>query len=476
MLFSRSFLYVQIFVALLLLASCRSPTVTAPAPRAPRVRALMQEFRGAYPDEPPRARAVREYELVAAETEVALVDGRRTRVWAYNGQVPGPVLRVRRGETIRVHFTNRLPQASTIHWHGVRLPNAMDGVPTAQRPAIAPDESFTYEYTPKDAGTFWYHPHHRSSEQVERGLYGMLVVEDEGPPVADREVTWILDDWRLLPDGQIDPAFNTRHDLAHDGRWGQVVTVNARTNETLTLRAGERVRVRMLNAANGRVFAPDFGSLDATLLAVDGLRVRTPQTANGFELAPGNRLDVLVTARAARSERVAVVDRFWPPRAQRLVDVVVDGVAAPRELPMPAPGRVPSWAGALDTPVDRQFDLDARRGGEFGIEWTINRHAAHHHEHGHVPLTQGAWNHLRFTNRSYRLHPIHLHGMFFKVVGRNGQPVDEPFFRDTALIHPQETVDLGVIPLDPGVWMMHCHILEHAEAGMMTMLDVRPKH
>jgi FtsP/CotA-like multicopper oxidase with cupredoxin domain len=105
------------------------------------------------------------------------------KVWAYNGQVPGPVLRVRLGETLRVHFTNNLPEETTIHWHGVRLPNAMDGVPGVTQPPVPPAGEFVYEFTPKDAGTFWFHPHVRASEQVERGLYGVLVVEDASPGV-----------------------------------------------------------------------------------------------------------------------------------------------------------------------------------------------------------------------------------------------------------------------------------------------------
>jgi len=128
------------------------------------------------------------FELLAAPAELALVDGGKLRVWAYNGQVPGPTFRVRLGETVRVNFTNRLPQATTVHWHGVRVPNGMDGVPHVTQGPVEPGESFIYEFTPKDAGTFWFHPHVRSSEQVERGLYGVLVVEDEKPAPYDRDV------------------------------------------------------------------------------------------------------------------------------------------------------------------------------------------------------------------------------------------------------------------------------------------------
>jgi FtsP/CotA-like multicopper oxidase with cupredoxin domain len=129
--------------------------------------------------------------------------------------------------------------------------------------------------------------------------------------------------------------------------------------------------------------------------------------------------------------------------------------------------------------VAAEFRLNARAGGPFGIEWTINDAAFRHEHDGHAAtspaarLPKGEWSHLRFTNESYRLHPMHIHGLFFKVLARNGAPVDEPYFRDTVLLRSHDTVDVGTVPLDVGTWMVHCHILEHAESGMMTLIDVR---
>lgn len=395
-----------------------------------------------------------------------------TQVWAYNGQVPGPEIRVRLGETVRVRFTNHLPQATTIHWHGVRVPNDMDGVPTATRPPIEPGGSFVYEFTPKDAGTFWYHPHHRSSEQVERGLYGVLVVEDPKPPPYQRDVVWVLDDWLLTPDQQVDPNFNTMHDLAHDGRWGNVITVSGKTHPVLDAKPGERIRLRLLDAANGRVFTPDFGSLHPQVIAVDGLYAREPFPLDHFEIAPGNRVDLDLVIPATAALEVPVVDRFWPSSPNPLASIRSDGdPVVPTKFSSPAHGKVPRYLDALTAPVDVQFHLNARRGGPFGIEWTINGRAFP--DHAHVPLALGRWSRVRFMNASARIHPIHLHGMFFRLLARNDRAIDEPFFRDTVLVHPYEIVDVGVVPLDEGEWMMHCHILEHAEAGMMTMLDVR---
>jgi FtsP/CotA-like multicopper oxidase with cupredoxin domain len=442
--------------------------------RSPEVR----EFAGAYAERASRNGTVRAFQLVAAPGQVPLFDARPFDVWAYNGQVPGPTLRVRFGDTLRVVFTNNLPQPTTIHWHGVRVPNTMDGVPGVTQAPIAPGETFVYEFTPKDAGTFWFHPHLRSSEQIERGLFGVLIVDDPVPPPYSRDELWVLDDWLLTQDGQLFAEFNTRHDLAHDGRWGNVITVNGRTTPRLDVAPGERIRLRLLNVANGRVFVPDFSDLDVKVIAVDGLYTARPLSLSGFEIAPGNRLDLdVMIPRDAAGRRFAVVDRFTRQPIP-LADIVVQGdQVAPPQFDSPARAHVPSWhRTAEETGVRAEFKLNARSGGPFGVQWTINDAAMDHATHAlpehlqHLPI--GEFSRLRFVNESYRLHPMHMHGLFFKVLARNGAPVDEPYFRDTVLVHAKEIVDVGTVPEDPGRWMLHCHILEHAESGMMTVVDV----
>jgi FtsP/CotA-like multicopper oxidase with cupredoxin domain len=321
----------------------------------------------------------------------------------------------------------------------------------------------------------------------------VLIVEDAQPAPYSQDLVWVLDDWLLDEHGQIFPEFNTRHDLAHDGRWGRVITVNGRTSTRLALRAGERVRLRILDTANGRVFKPDFGALAVQIIAVDGLYLRRPIPYTGFEIAPGNRLDLDITAPSASSGAFTVTDRFYPPMPNDLATIVIDDIApAAPAFPSPAHAHVPVWREGLAVPVTKQFRLNARQGGEYGIEWTINDQAFHHDDGAHgapghegamdmghemaapaLTMRQGAFQRLQFVNDSYRLHPIHLHGMFFRLLARNGVPVDEPFFRDTVLVHSRETVDIGLVPEDAGLWMMHCHILEHAEAGMMTTLQVQ---
>lgn len=431
---------------------------------------LQRELEAAYPAETPQVTGTRAFQLRAASASVPQLDGQLLDLWAYNGQVPGPVLRVRLGEEVVVELTNDLPQPTTIHWHGVRVPNAMDGVPGVTQDPVPPGGRFTYRFVPKDAGTFWFHPHVRGAEQVERGLYGVLVVDDAETLPYSREEVWVLDDWRLGPDGQIDPRFVTRHDLAHDGRWGQTVTVNGDAEAELRARPGERIRLRLVNTSNGRVYRPDFSGVPgARIIALDGMYTARPLPADGLELAPGNRADLDLTIPEG-TERIEIRDRFTR-RPIRLATIRVSGSPVSRAaFEPPSNPRVPRWERASELPVDETYELDARRGGPHGIQWTINGEVWG--EHTVTQLPAGRWTRVRFRNASGRLHPMHIHGQFFRVFERNGRAAPEPYFRDTVLLRPRETVDVGMVPLDWGRWMMHCHILEHAEAGMMTEVEV----
>lgn len=469
---------IPLLLCLMVVLAVTARAARCAEPAASDVERYTAEFAGSYEESGPDGGRLHERTLRAAPATVPLLDGRPVKVWAYDGQVPGPTIRIRRGDSLRITLKNGLPQPTTIHWHGVRVPNAMDGVPGVTQPPVPPGGTFTYEFTPKDAGTFWFHPHIRSSEQVERGLAGTLIVEDATPPPYSRDIVWVLDDWLMTAESEITPQFNTRHDLAHDGRWGNVITVNGDMQAELRVKPGERLRLRLVNVANGRVFAPDFGALDAKVIAVDGMLTARPLDLKGFTLSPGNRLDVDLTVPRSGVARSPVVDRFTR-EPFRLAELIVDG--APIETPtFPAPSarKVPEWAGAERTPPRLALRLNARAGGPYGIQWTLNElamdhdHAGHaHHKAYELPL--GRFSAVRFTNESPRLHPMHIHGVFFKVLSRNGIRVDEPYWRDTVLVRARETVDVGLVPKDEGRWMVHCHILEHAESGMMTLVDVR---
>ena len=206
---------------------------------------------------PVRAGETRDYLLTAAAARSALLGANRpeTDVWAYDGMTPGPILRVPQGKPVRILVTNALDQDTTVHWHGVRVPNAMDGVPGLTQPPIRPGETFVYEFTPPDAGTFWYHSHDHSLEQLGRGLAGAFIVEEPEPVAVDRDLIWMLSDWRLRPDGQIAASFGNMMDDAMSGHIGNVVTLNGRVPGDQAVKAGERLRLRLVNCALARMMA-----------------------------------------------------------------------------------------------------------------------------------------------------------------------------------------------------------------------------
>ena len=220
--------------------------------------------------------------------------GDPTAIWGFNGQSPGPTLRVRQGETLKVRLVNELLEPTSIHWHGVRLPNAMDGTALTQEP-VAPGGSFDYVFAPPDAGTFWYHPHVGAARQVDRGLYGVLIVEEASPLEPLNDVVMVIDDWWLLDSGAIEEeAFGDVTVAAHGGRMGNWLTVNAISRPRLAAPPGERLRVRLLNAANARVMRLVFRDANPRLLAIDGQPLASAPALAGepLVLPPGGRADV----------------------------------------------------------------------------------------------------------------------------------------------------------------------------------------
>jgi FtsP/CotA-like multicopper oxidase with cupredoxin domain len=238
-----------------------------------------------------------------------------TPVWCYDGGVPGPEIRVPQGGWLTVKAENRLDVPTTIHWHGLRVPNAMDGVAYLTQEPIAPGETFLYEFDCPDAGTFWYHPHLNGFEQIGRGLYGPLIVEEAEPVDVDRELTFVLDDWRLTEDGAISDDFGNLHDIAHAGRLGNTATLNGGSPETIPVRAGERLRLRLVNAANARIFGLRFEGHAPSVIAIDGQPVEPHAAGEQVVLAPAMRIDLIIDMTGAPGERFVsstTTTRRWP--------------------------------------------------------------------------------------------------------------------------------------------------------------------
>lgn len=439
----------------------------------------------------------REFTLVAAPGRVALVGPPypETDVWCYGGRVPGPEIRVQQGERVRVRVENRLPEQTTVHWHGVRVPNAMDGVPHLTQTPIAPGQSFDYEFVCPDAGTFWYHPHQRSFAQVGRGLFGALIVEEHEPLPVDRDVIWVLNDWRLLRDASISDDFGNMHDMSHNGRVGNTVTINGRVPDTFAVRAGERLRLRLINAANARIFGLEFEGHIPSIIALDGQPVEPHAPTDGrVVLGPAMRADLLLDMTGEPRRRFRVIDTFYRNLEYRLIDLVYSDAAPLRQLADMPPLRLPAnplpepdlanaerhevvlgggmMGGMMSAMMDGR-SADMRTLMRHGLAWAMNGIAAKEHVHDPlVTVRRGRSCVLNIFNDTAWHHPMHLHGHSFRVISRNGAPTRHREWQDTVLIAPRERAEIAFVADNPGDWMFHCHVLEHQASGMMGIIRV----
>lgn len=439
---------------------------------------------------------IRRQRLTAGAGTIPLLgpDAPETGVWAYNNQVPGPVLRMRRGDRFELDFENKLENPTTVHWHGLRVPNNMDGVPVLTQPPVPPGGRFHYTFELRNTGTYWYHPHFQSAEQLDRGLQGVIVVEDDDPPRVDRELLWVLDDWRLDDKGQISNDFGNLHDASHQGRFGNTASINARVPDDLPVQAGERIRLRLVNTANAWFFGLDFVAHSPIIIAYDGHAVAPHRPPAGLVvIGPSQRVDVILDLTGAPGERFEVVDRFYPRRQYKLLDLVygqkrlrsaalTDAIALPApDLPAPALGTarrhtITFSGGAMGGM--RSALLDGKPTGiralaQQGKVWAINGKVASRHDEPPVlKLSRGHSYILEFVNETAFPHPIHMHGHPMQVLEANGRAPAQITWRDTLLLNPRSRATTAMLADNPGRWMLHCHIPEHQEAGMMSVVDV----
>ena len=441
--------------------------------------------------------AKQELRILVKSARVALagVDYPETTVWSYNGQVPGLEIRARQGGRLKFVVENRLDEETTVHSHGLRMPNAMDGVPYVTQKPIAPGMTFTYDFEVPDAGTYWYHPHSNSAEQIGRGLSGPLIIDEREPIQVDRDITWVLDDWRLRSNAAITDDFGNRMDTGMAGRIGNTVTVNGRIPDTLEVRAGERIRFRLINTANARIFGLDFGDHSPHIIAYDGQPVEPHEPPNGLVfLGPAMRTDLIIDMTGEPKQSFSIIDRFYPAQIYRLLDFIYRDETPLRNRPLASAIRLP--ANTIPEPdIDRaqrhevafgggMMGRGMMRGGMMGggmmgrmmnasKMWTINGVAFE----GPVmepllTLKRGRSHVLSLRNETAWHHPIHLHGHSFRVIARNGKNTRYREWQDTVLIAPRQTADIAFVADNPGDWMFHCHIAEHLAGGMMGIVRV----
>jgi FtsP/CotA-like multicopper oxidase with cupredoxin domain len=439
------------------------------------------------------------------------------RMLAYNGSIPGPTLRVKQGSEVTIEFTNETEVETTVHWHGLRLENANDGVPHSHhggvQAAVPTGGTHSYRLRFPDPGVYWYHPHVREEYTQELGLYGNIVVEpadSEYWAPVNRAETLVLDDI-LMKGKKVAPFSRTTSNRTAMGRYGDLMLVNGNAGYATEAKRGEAVRFYVTNTANVRPFAFRIPGARMKLVGGDGGRVERERLVDEVLLTPSERavVDVLFV-HAGRYE----LEHRNPERTYTLGTVTVRDepversyaaeFATLRTAPELAAERS-RLAVDLARDADKTLALVAvmpgmKHGGHGAhaveeIEWEDNM-ALHNRmttpANMHWKLVDrqsGAENHaidwsfklgdrvkLRIENDPHSdhpmQHPFHVHGERFLVLSRDGVPNDNLVWKDTVLIKTGEVVELLMEMTNPGRWMAHCHIAEHLEGGMMLSYEV----
>jgi FtsP/CotA-like multicopper oxidase with cupredoxin domain len=437
--------------------------------------------------------------------------GPTVSTWAYGQQLPGPLVRARAGDLLRIRVDNHLAADTSVHWHGVALRNDMDGVPGVTQEPIRPGGSFTYEFTAPDPGTFFYHPH--VGVQLDRGLYGPLIIDDPSDP-GDYDAEWVLvlDDWvdgtGRTPDqvlasltatsstssGGMSGMSGMDHGMSGmDGSgmsgMGESMTssvlggagdvsypyylINGRVPTaplTLTGKPKQRVRLRLINAGTDTAFRVALGGHKLTVTHTDGYPV-TPASTDALLVAMGERFDVEVTLADGIFPLVAAPEGKTGTPARALLRTGAGSAPAVTVRPAELDGqltlgydlRASDAARLPAASVDRTHTV-LLAGSMSPYRWTMNGRT--YPDSRPLPVKQGERVRLQFSNHSMMFHPMHLHGHTFALPGGGAR-------KDTVIVRPMTTMGVDLDAANPGQWMIHCHNLYHAEAGMMTTLSYR---
>ncbi|MBY0612232.1 MAG: multicopper oxidase family protein [Beijerinckiaceae bacterium] len=406
---------------------------------------------------------------------------------AYNNTLPGPLLRIRKGGALNVRLENALAQPTSIHWYGVRGPSAMDGVAGLTQAAVKPAETFDYQFTPPDSGIFWYHPLVQGScaEQVDRGLAGMLLVEEQQPPAVDHDLAVIIDDWRFEPSGAMSADFANIDDRGRAGRLGNFLTVNGlAAPQPLASAPGSRLRLRFLNVANARACPLKFENVQARVMAIDG------QPCDPFDplrrtviMAPGSRFDIMVDLPSEEGSEgrigialgqvlpLLVLKGEGTKVEPRPPIVALQGNGLPPAIKLQSATRADLViTGGFQRGADAKTGEAAQRSGT--TLWQLNNGAAG--GFAGKPLftvKRGSPVVLALVNKSAWAQVIHVHGHNFRLL----HPFDdgwEPYFLDTLYLAEGQTSRISFVADNPGRWAIRSSILEHFEGGVATWFDV----
>ncbi|WP_435158469.1 multicopper oxidase family protein [Haladaptatus sp. DFWS20] len=405
--------------------------------------------------------------------------------WLYDGSFPGSELRAIEGDVVRVNLRNRLPTDTTIHWHGLPVTNEMDGVPGVTQQPVGPDETFTYKFRAKPAGTYFFHSH--VGLQLDRGLYTPLVIEEKSPHVEyDREYTVVFDDYLTRPPEPLGESSGGGGGMGgggmggmggggRDGMMGDLrppyagLLVNGHLPAdpaTFDVKQGERARFRFINASSATAFRVGVAGHELRVSHADGQPVE-PVTVDSFVFGSGERYDAIVEATNPGAWEIrgqAVDGDEQPARA-----VLRYGNSSGSLTPLNSWGQTLQYSDLRGKQIpqklrgspDRTFDLtlSPEMGGSYG--WLIDGQS--YPDADPLQIREGEHVRVKMTNRSPVLHPMHLHGHFFRV----GDAM-----KDTVIVPGHMgSVTFDFLADNPGDWLFHCHNLYHLEAGMARVVE-----
>ena len=445
---------------------------------------------------------VREFRMTPSVSKVNLGAGPDFQAWTYNGQVPGPEIRVREGETIRVVLKNDLPEPTTIHWHGIPVPNGMDGVPHITQEPVMPGQTFVYEFEARPAGTFLYHSH--VSYQLDRGLYGPLIIEPaDSSSRYDRSYTLVLEDWVMTDGGG--PAARRRRPPGGMGMMGgmgrrgmmgrrdfsgdpgpvltepvyDAYTINGRLypqSQPLTVTRGDLVHLRLINASSSTIYYLRLAGHPFTVTALDGMKI-APRQTDTIRIGMGERYDVEFRA---DNPGHWLLSAYETGAGEGMLGISFRYTGINQTAPVPPrfgpeTGLLRYWDceslnPAAETglpPTDRHY-LEVLSGGMHSPYWTINGQVYPDVEP--LPVRRGEYVRMRYVNRSMMPHPMHLHGHFFRIVNPGLDP-GRWIFKDTVIVDPMQAIEVEFLADNPGRWFHHCHNLYHMEAGMANVVS-----
>ena len=428
-------------------------------------------------------------DLVATTTETdfgALVQS--SKIWRFLDPAGQALLRSTQGELLDVSIQNDLPEATSVHWHGLRLQNEYDGVPGKGYDPIAPGQSEQFSFPLRDPGTYWYHSHNRGWEQVARGLYGPLIITNPLEPDLP-EFTVVIDDWTINRSEALDwSGLGDIHAWSHGGNIGNITTVNGLLEPTIEVPSSGYFRLRILNAATARLFTPIVEALAPKIIALDGFGTSPFDPQDPFLiLGPSQRIDLLVDASLFSGETIEINegDRpmfflaatgegsetsqdilpsftdYRPPElipekeAAQKVELYMEGGAMGRMESARINGEETDWRGLIDA---KKF-------------WSFNGVA----DGGTEPLFKakiGDTIDLRIINSSNWPHVIHFHGHHVVTRRNEAVPYEQGRFRDGVTMAPGTDMELSLRVSEPGSWLLHCHMLGHQAAGMSTWYEV----